>query len=190
MNEHSERRTTMRNIAGSFVAVIGLLILASGASAQQADGSYHWETLPGTSAAAYFDAARAQAPNFNKLFSKRDVKRALTGELVRVDIGGNVALLFANKTIVDVEVRTHSAGDFLTDAEKIYGKPTESKVFSWQNGFGATWTTLHARWIFSNGIILNFDEDTTFGATSGTADFRTPERQKEIDSLFHRPSNL
>jgi hypothetical protein len=180
----------MRNVLRSLAVVTALLICASGALAQEADGSYHWEKLPGKSAASYLDDARAQAPNFNKIFSKKDVKKALSGDIVRFEIGGNVALIFANQMIVDVEIRTQSAGDFLADAERIYGEPTESKVLTWQNALGATWTTLHARWVFSNGTILNFDEDTTFGTTSGTANFRTPERQKQMDSLFHRPSNL
>jgi hypothetical protein len=180
----------MRNIQRSLLAVLGFLILASGLWAQEADGSYHWENLPGKSASAYLDAAQAQLSKFNKMFSKRDVKKILAGELVRVEIGGNVAVIFVNKTIVDVEVRTVNAGGFLQDAEKIYGTPTESKVLTWQNGYGATWTTLHARWALSNGVIFNFDEDATFSATSGTANFRTPERQKAIDNITHRPNNL
>ncbi len=181
----------MRNILMSLAGFIGLLIFSSGALAQEADGSYHWEKLPGTSATTYFDAARAQSPaNFSKLFSKKDVKKVLAGGIVRVGIGGNAYLIFSRSTIVDVEVQTHNAADFLVDAEKIYGKPTETQVFNWQNGFGATWQTLRARWALNNGVILNFDQDATFGATSGTANFRTPERQKEMDSLFHRPSNL
>jgi hypothetical protein len=180
----------MRYIVRALIGIVGLLVFTSAVLAQQADGSYHWETLPGKSAAAYLDEARAQAPNFNKVFSKKDVKKILSGELVRCEIGGDVSLIFENQIIVDVEVRTQSTGDFLADAEKIYGKPTDAQVLTWQNALGATWTTLHMRWMFSNGTILNFDEDATFGSTAGTANFRTPERQKEIDAIFHKPSNL
>jgi hypothetical protein len=175
----------------------GFLLLAfysSTAKAAQAvppGGHYHWETLPGTDATTYFNAARTQNPKtFSKTFSKGDIKNALAGKLVKIDIGGNVSLIFENKSIAEVDVFSINTGSLIEDAIHMYGEPTKAESQPMENGFGATWTVVNERWKLSNGNILTISSSPEFGDASGTAAFQTPERQREIDNILHTPSNL
>jgi hypothetical protein len=77
------------------------------------------------------------------------------------DFSGMRTWTFEHDRLVHVELKEYEAlffDVFRLQAIEQYGEPKEEHTTEFQNGFGARYTTKHARWVCSDGTAISLDQ--------------------------------